>query len=218
MTNALNIIYLAFLLASTIVVLFYSRYLGKWGLSIMAWYLPAVMLMELYLNWLLYIKGLSTAPTYNVYRPLTVLVFGWIYYQVPFMVRFRPMMLTVTAIYLCVVIGSYIFIPSTFTKSNLYLTLARGFCVTFFAVCFLIGLLLLDKTETEIFWRPLIWVTIGVMTFYPVTSLSLGFQNQLHELDATIFGHKLYQAIPQVMSIFMYSFFAYAFYLCKKTN
>jgi hypothetical protein len=63
---------------------------------------------------------------------------------------------------------------------------------------------------------PHIWITIGVATFYPVISISLSFQKYLSANDATLFGLKVYQAIPQVMSIFMYSCFSYAFYLCQK--
>jgi hypothetical protein len=40
----------------------------------------------------------------------------------------------------------------------------------------------------------------------------------LYAREATLYGLKLYQAIPKVMSLFMYPLFSYAFYLCQKKN
>jgi hypothetical protein len=74
----------------------------------------------------------------------------------------------------------------------------------------------LDNSAEEKFWRPLLWITIGIATFYPVISISLSLQNYLTVGRYTFYGLKVYQVIPQLMSIFMYSCFSYAFYLCQK--
>jgi hypothetical protein len=174
--------------------------------------------MEAFLTWWLHVLGKPTAPVYNIYRPVSVIVFGFIYYSIPFMARFRKLITGITIVYLAVAIVAFLFIDSVFTSNNIYLTLARGSCITFFCVFFLIGFLQLDKRDEEKFWQPLVWVTIGALIFYPVVSISIGFQSYLYDFNATLLNHKLYQAIPQLMSIFMYSCFSYAFYLCKKKN
>jgi len=97
-----------------------------------------------------------------------------------------------------------------------YLILLRGFLITFCCILFLFRYFNLDNIKEEKFWRPLIWVTGGIVIFYPVVTLSLTFQDYLAAQDATLFGFKLYHLIPQVMSIFMYSCFSYAFYLCRR--
>ena len=79
---------------------------------------------------------------------------------------------------------------------------------------FLFSYFRLDNPKEEKFWIPLLWVTIGVVVFYPVVSISLAFQIELKEFG-DVYGVRLYQIIPQLVSLFMYSCFIYAFRLCK---
>jgi hypothetical protein len=65
---------------------------------------------------------------------------------------------------------------------------------------------------------PVIWITIGIVVFYPVVNISFAFYTHLVSYRSDFLGIKLYKVIPQLMSIFMYSCFNYAFYLCKKKN
>jgi hypothetical protein len=159
----------------------------------------------------------SNALVYNIYRPVSAMVFAFIYYSIPMMGPFRKLILWTTIGYCVLTFIDYCFIESIFTTSS-YLTLARGLVITFFAVLFLFSYFHLDNYAEEKYWHPLIWVTIGVAAFYPVISLSLSFQKYMSVYSATLYGLKLYQVIPQVMSIFMYSCFSYAFYLCQKKN
>jgi hypothetical protein len=59
-------------------------------------------------------------------------------------------------------------------------------------------------------------VTIGVIIFYPAINVSLGLQKHLSDFNVRVGGLKLHQLIPQVLSIFMYGCFSYAFCLCRK--
>ena len=213
MEQTLKFIYMGALLASAVTAIIYRRRLAAWNLSIMTFYLPLVFIMEVYTGSLLS-KGVPTAPIYNIYRPVTVLVFAIMYYSLPPMVRFRKWIIGIIILYLLAVPITYFYFDS-FNNSNTYLTLARGICITFFGIFFLMSFLLLDNTTQEKFWRPVIWVTIGVLIFYPVISIALGLEELLRNSGATIGGLKLYQAIPRLMSIFMYSCFSYAFYICK---
>jgi hypothetical protein len=127
----------------------------------------------------------------------------------------KKLIAAITIIYLVLTLINYCFIESIFTASS-YFTLARGIVLTFFALLFLFRYFNLDNIAEEKYWRPLIWVTAGIAVFYPVTSISLTFQKYLANEQATLYGMRLYQLIPQVMSIFMYNCFSYAFYLCRK--
>jgi hypothetical protein len=194
----------------------YRKELRSKNLYILLPFLILVFIQELIVNiggLMGYIK--SSAVIYNIYKPISAVVFAFIYYRLPFMSSLRKLIAGLTIVYLAMTLINYCFIESIFTASS-YFTLARGFVITFFAVLFLFRYFNLDNVAEEKYWRPLIWITAGIAFFYPVVSISLTFQKYLAAEQATLDGLRLYQLIPQVMSIFMYSCFSYAFYLCRK--
>jgi hypothetical protein len=133
------------------------------------------------------------------------------------MAPYKKLIAGTTLLYLLAAAVNYSFFESIFSPSS-YLPLARGFAITFYGLLFLSRYFNLDSSTEEKFWRPLLWITTGIVTFYPVISISVTFQKILAVNQATLYGLKLYQVIPQIMSIFMYSCFSYAFYLCRKKN
>jgi hypothetical protein len=208
--------YVFTVLFSAFVAFYHRKYLASRQLIIMLPYLFLVFVQEIVLGLASILDYYArNALVYNIYRPVSVFVFAYVYYRLPFMKPVRKIIVWATGIYFIATLIDYFFIESILTTS-IYLTLARGFLITFFAVLFLFRYFELDDLDEEKFWRPLIWITIGVTTFYPVISVSISFQQYLSDNKATLFGYKVYNIIPQVMSIFMYSCFSYAFYLCKK--
>ena len=126
-------------------------------------------------------------------------------------------MLGLLTIYLAFTLITYIFIQSIYTL-NSYLTIVGGLSITCYGIFFLFYYFNLDNASAEKHWQPMILITIGVVTFYPVINISNAFHKYLLAYEATLFGLKLYQLIPQLMSIFMYGCFARAFYLCRNKN
>ena len=218
MIPAVFFIYLTSILFAAVMAFLHRKYLQGRQITILLPFLILVFIQEAGLVLAEQFRDFtSNAVIYNIYRPVSVLVFFWVYYRIPFMVSFRRLMLWLTAIYLGIVLINYCFIESIFTTSS-YLSLIRGFLITLYGILFLVRYFNLDNLAEEKYWRPLIWITIGIVIFYPVISISLNFQKYLAAASANLYGLKLYQIIPQVMSIFMYSCFSYAFYLCKKIN
>jgi hypothetical protein len=210
--------YLASILFSIVMAFIYRTYLRSRRLMILLPYLIYVFIEEAILGFAYLLNFYtSNAVVLNVYRPITVVVFFWIYYKIPFIQPMRKLIVWLTVTYLAITMINYCFIESIFTTSS-YLTLARGFVITFYGISFLYCYFHLDNPGEEKYWRPLIWITIGIVIFYPVISISVSFQKYLAADHATWYGVKLYNVIPQVLSIFMYSCFSYAFYLCKKKN
>jgi hypothetical protein len=211
-------IYLAAIVFSAVMAILCRRSIGKRNLAVMVPYLSLVSLMEIFVyidhvrHW-----GINATFIYNLYKIITVLTFAFIYYCIPFMKASRKLIAILTACYLLAAILSYSFWISIYALDT-YLTLFRGFVITFFAVLFLHRFFYLDDGAEEKFWRPVVWITTGIAAFYPVISITASFSLYLFQHDATLFGLKLYQTIPQVMSIFMYGCFSYAFYLCRKKN
>jgi hypothetical protein len=128
----------------------------------------------------------------------------------------RKVIIGIVAFYLLTNIAVYLFIHSIF-ETNGYLALFRGLFITSFALFFLFQYFHLDDPGKENFWKPVVWISTGIVLFYPAASISTVFQKYLAEFTVIVGGLKLHQLIPQVLSIFMYSCFSYAFYLCKKT-
>lgn len=212
MISPLTIIYLASILASAIAAFYFRRFLPSRKLAIMAPFLAYVFLQELVLTILnIQRPDLKNAVVYNLYYFVTVLVLASVYAHVPFLASVKKIIIAVAISFCVIEIINFAFIESVLNNSS-YIPLIRAFSVTLFALLFLSRYFNLDNLQEERFWRPLLWITIGIVVFYPVISISIAFQKALHASGSV----KLYQVIPKVMSIFMYSCFCYAFYLCRK--
>jgi hypothetical protein len=105
---------------------------------------------------------------------------------------------------------------SSITAYNIQLSFAGGITLTLFGILSFFDYFNLDNATEEEKWRPLLWITAGIVIFYPVVNISFAFYKDIFAKNAMIFGVYLYNAIPQMLSIFMYSCFAFAFYLCRK--
>lgn len=159
----------------------------------------------------------SNDIVYNIYRFVTVLFFSRIYYRLPFMKLFRKYIAGMAILYGLAFFIIFGFLQSIFTYNG-YLGLARGFVVSVTGLFFLFAYFHIDNRQEEKFWQPWLWITMGILLFYPVVSISLTFMQHLLALDTSLWGIRVYNLIPQLMSIVMYSFFTYAFYLCKRKN
>jgi hypothetical protein len=218
MKLALLIIYLVSILFSVLTGFMYRKHLESRKLLILLPYLVLVFIQEVLLGFYIVFTEISqNSVIYNIYQPVSVVVFAFIYYRVPFMAPVRKLMKTIILSYLIFVLVYYGFFQSFF-KTDTYTRLIRGFIITFWGLLFLFRYFHLDNLSEEKFWRPLLWITIGIAIFYPVISIPLSFQKYLAAGDYTFYGFKLYHLIPRVMSIFMYSCFSYAFYLCRKKS
>ena len=156
----------------------------------------------------------TTGLFYNIYSFICAIFFVLIYSNIITTTWFRRIVFTMLALYLAGVIITYLFIQKL-TIYNSYLGLASGFIITSCGVLFLYHYFNLDNTAKEKELVPVIWLTIGIIVFYPVVNISFAFYKYLVAYHATFYGLKLYRIIPQLMSIFMYGCFIYAFHLCK---
>lgn len=214
----LHLIYLACLLSSSIIAFVYRKSLKSRQLSLFPLYLLLVFIQELFA--LLMVKqdpAYSTGYIYNIYNPVNALFYAIFYYRIPFNYPVRRLMGVLMIVFIVATLVTFIFIPSVkINEYNSYLSLAAGFLITLSGLLFLFNYFRLDNHAEEKKWRPVIWITIGLVAFYPVVNISFALYKYLLAYQATIFGIKLYRLIPQLMSIFMYVCFIRAFYLCNK--
>jgi hypothetical protein len=218
MKSVLLICYLSSIVTSAVMSLVCRKSLGSRHLIVMLPYLFYVSIQEIVIALGYQFEFLtSNAVIYNIYKPVSVIVFFWVYFNIPFMASLRKLFLGIAVLYILLTIINYCFLEPISATSS-YVSLARGSVITFYGIMFLFRFFYLDKRSEERYWRPVLWVTIAIVTFYPVVSISLNFHKYLLAGNSTFFGLSLYNVIPQLMSIFMYSCFSYAFYLCKKIN
>lgn len=178
-------------------------------------YLCLVLAQELVLDFI-YTVG-PTGMVYNIYRLVTTCFFTLFFYRIPFITSVRRIILLLLGLYLIVCLVTFALIQPI-TQYNSYLSLAGGLVIVSCGIFFLFNYFNLDKPAEEKNWLPVIWITIGLILYYPVVNVSFALNKYILTYDATIFGILLYNAIPQLMSTLMYSCFAYAFYLCKRKN
>lgn len=218
MPTFLYIVYLSCLLASAMAAWWYRKDLESRQLFSFIPFLLLVSAQEIFVFLYTYgIPGRSTALVYNIYTPVTTWFFAWFYSRIPFNASIRHLIRMLALIFIALVIITYSFIKPIYSY-NTYISLAGGFLNTFCGMLFLFNYFKLDNTHEEKKWLPVLWITIGIVTFYPVVNISFALYKYLLAYEATIFGMKLYRLIPQLMSIFMYSCFMRAFYLCKKKS
>jgi hypothetical protein len=212
-------IYLGCILLSAIAASWYWKGLKRMQLSLFIPYLWYVSIQEVLLTILYDHKIITTtAVFYNIYRPVSATFFFTIFYKFssnnP---QVRKLMTKMYILYLIFMILDYTFVQPIHLFAR-YPALATGFLLSCFALLFLFNYFNLDNSRKEFQWFPVIPITVGMLAFYPVVNISFAFHSYLLYSEALLFGTKLYNIIPQIMSIFMYSCFTYAFYLCQKKN
>ena len=214
----LHFSYLACLLTSCVFAFIFQKGLKSRQLSLFPFYLLLVFGQELLAHLLVkQDSSYSTGFIYNIYNPVNALFFAIFYYRIPFNVPARKLIGALVLVFFTAVLFTFCFIQSILVYNN-YLSLAGGFLITLCGILFLFNYFKLDNHTEEKKWLPVIWITIGIVAFYPVVNISFGLYKSLLAYEATVFGMKLYRLIPQLMSIFMYVCFIRAFYLCRKKN
>ncbi|PZR27100.1 MAG: hypothetical protein DI535_11845 [Citrobacter freundii] len=214
----LELLYYSCLLISTITATALWRSLKSRQLFLFVPYLWWVTIQEYGLLILTEMNVLtSTGIYYNIYRPVCTTAFAATFYHLSINAPVKKLIGWIFAVYLLVTFTTFIFI-NPITVYNSYLSLASGFTITCCAIFFLFNYFNLDNSEEEKKWLPVVVISMGMIAFYPVVNISFAFYKHLLKNSAFVFGTKLYQSIPQLMSVFMYSCFTYAFYLCKKKN
>ena len=149
--------------------------------------------------------------------PLTTAFFSFLFYKSDINKKTRPVILFLFCAYVAALIIVHFYLPIK-NPFNIYFLLAGGFVVTCCAIFFLYNYFTLDSIADQRKWQPLVWISTGIVIFYPLYSITLALRKQIYLNNIRIFGLLLYQAMPQILSLFMYSCFAYAFYLCRQTN
>lgn len=214
----LKYLYLLSLLLSAATATIYRNHLKSRLLTIFIPYLWLVTVQEFTLHVVLSVyPEIKTGMVYNLYRPIASAFFGLFFYRVPFNAPVRRLIVWMWVTNVVITTVTFLFIQPI-DVYNSYLSLANGMIITCWGIFFLVNYFNLDNFAEEKKWGIVIWLIIGIMLYYPVVNIPFAFHEQLHAYNASLFNRKFYQAMPQLLSVIMYSCFTYTFYLCKKKN
>ncbi len=213
----LTIVYLISILFSVLIAFIARRSLKDRLLGLFLPYLFLVFCQEMIAQFYLLPRDISTGLLYNIYIPIATIFFSIFYYRNPVNKKVRWIILSLLALYLIAAVLIQIYLHS-FRTFIIYLLLPSGFVITCCAILFLFNYFSVDNTQAQKKWLPVVWISIGIVVFYPVVNIAYVLHNEIRVNNIRIWGLMLYQAMPQLMSIFMYSCFAYAFYLCRKNQ
>ena len=64
--------------------------------------------------------------------------------------------------------------------------------------------------------QPALWITVGMIAYFSVCGILFNVTKFIRFNELKILGIYIDNFVSQLLSIFMYSCFAYSFYLCKK--
>lgn len=218
MSEILYDLFLASLLLSAAMALINFKHLRSRQLLLFAPYLILLSIQEfgvhIYLN---FHPTQKTGILYNLSRPVSTTFFAVFFFLIPVNRPFRRLISWMLGVYITLVTATFVFVHSI-VEYNSYLSLASAFVISCSGILFLFNYFNLDNTEEEKRWRPVVWITTGLVIFYPVINIVFSFYKKILAVEASIFDTPLHQAVPRIMSIFMYGCFSYAFYLCQKKN
>jgi hypothetical protein len=212
----LYLVYLGCLFCCFLFGLYNRKALESRQLSILIPYLLLVFIQEL----IVFIIRVTqpkpdAAIVYNFHRPVSICFFAWVYYHIPLKSSYQKAIPWILSTYLLLVTITLIFLQPIRVYSS-ELSLAGGFVILLFGILFLFNYFNLDNAAEENKWSPVLWITAGILIFYPVVNITFAFYDLIFDRTAKIFGVYLYNATPQILSILMYGCFAYAFYLCRQ--
>ncbi len=185
--------------------------------SFLVWFIPFLLITlitELGGAYYKYVLDRNNAWIYNAYLLLQVAFFSVLYFHYLRIAAQQKLILITSFIYLLTATGFYVYTGS-WNSFNAIIFATGGFMVTSFAVLFLLYYFSLDNSEEEAALLPLIFICTGVIIYFSVVSITITLYKYLQFYNSEWGGVRLYNLIPRILSIIMYSLFTYAFYLCS---
>src|SRR5258705_6965708 len=133
----------------------FKKYLVTRRIIILLPYLILVFIQETALFTIGKINPLfHNSIIYNIYQPVSVIVFASIYYRLPMLITVKKWIGGGVILYIAAVIINFSIFESIFKPSN-YFSFVRSFFITSFGLLFLLCYFNLDNSDEEKFWRPL---------------------------------------------------------------
>jgi hypothetical protein len=163
----------------------------------------------------LYVPAWNTLYIYNILVPLSSLFYGYTLYHLCTSHRKKMFIRYGTAAFALYALINFLFIegPNNF---NMHAAIIGW---TLIAIC---CYLCLDEyfrnDESSPLAKAGFWIAAGLLLYNSGNSLCFSLYEYIKNNNLTFIGEKLYNIVPRLLSVVMYSAFAYAFILCRLRN
>ncbi|HSC37976.1 MAG TPA: hypothetical protein VLD19_08905 [Chitinophagaceae bacterium] len=154
---------------------------------------------------------------YNSYTWVQVLFFSFFYRSLRMPGPYRRIIEAGVIVYTVSTVIIYLWYTPV-TEFSIGLFLSGGFMVVLFAIFFLFNYFSLDDRLKERSLVPVTWITVGTIAYFTVLSITVSLIKYIRQYDLELGGEMLYNLVPRVMSVLMYTCFVYAFFLCRRIN
>ena len=209
-------VYLYFILFSLVIAVYCYHGLK---FSFLKWFIPFLLITlftELVAVYYKYVLDQPNGWLYNIYIIFQVLFSLYMYWQLKMRKPFRQVIAACFIIYSLLSLAVYG--RDGVQSLNVYMFLTGGFFVVLSGIFFLFNYFSLDNAGEEINLIPFLWITIGVLSYFSVLSITISLYKYILMYKLAIGGVELYNLVPRLMSIILYSSFAYGFWLCRKKS
>ena len=208
-------IYVYTIIVSLIAAILNWKYLFRAGLQSFIPYLLITLTAELMAVYHMYVLDASNGYIYNIYVIFQTLFFVYLFSGTGLKRSYKMLIRYSGVLYLVICLIVYIAFRSVF-EFNRFIFIGSGLLVCIYAICYLFYYFNLDDAEEEFRQKPLLIITAATIFYFSVVSLTIVLYPYLAQMRTAIMGEKLYNIIPRMVSLILYSVFAYAFILCRK--
>jgi len=201
-------------LLSLMVAIFYYPYLKG---SFMKWFLPFlgfVFLGEIIAN---YQRTVLKEQTFQINYLIAItesIFYGYVFYKLNHRVWLRRILLFFIPVSVFGYLLSYFLFkdPLKYIFPNIIIS---GFCLAAISLFYLYTKFL-DDDENLLVSDPGFWIAFGVTLFYSGVSISFSLYKLIMKNNLFLFGERLLNLIPQILSVILYLSISIAIILCKQ--
>lgn len=185
----------------------------------MKWFLLFVlfiMLAELVVNYQAYVLHATTRPLNYLIGIIESIFYGYIFYHMTSsgtLKRSIQFFVPISVIAYCI---GYFFISDS-TDYFIGCFIGSGFFLATISLAYLY-VLVVNYDEKFLIDEPGFWLAIGISLFYSGTSICFVLWKIILVNDLSLFGIRLYNFIPQVLCVVLYSCMSICLILCKKKS
>lgn len=201
-------------LFSLVVAIIYYPYLKN---SVMKWFLPFlafITISEMYGQYIGYTLHKSNAEIYGFITIMESFFYGYFFYSISEKEISRKIILVISVINISVSIFFFFLISDN--PSYLFTNLI--FLSIFFSIISLTYIYskFISEEAAYLLGEPGFWVAFGVAIFFSGVSVVFSLHDFSMKHNLTFFGVKLYNIVPQILSVLLYLSISTAIILCKK--
>lgn len=186
----------------------------------MKWFIPFlgfIFFGELFANYQYYVlKAQSSIRIYYLISIVESFFYGYIFFNLSskrivkllilFFIGFSELVYLISILVKWENIGYFLF--SLIVSGFLLATIAFIYLYTKFD----------NDDETLLITEPGFWIATGVSLFFSGASISFSLYEVINKYSIHLYGQKLYNLMPQILSIVLYLCISIALFLCKQKN